>query len=182
MVFWLFFCFFIFQSSLWCWEWKVREETLRGYAGPPKLVSFCFFCRVRRNGAMLFLEIKDNSVLIWHLCRWRQTSHVQPVRFFFLWTPWVFRLVSFFCIFQFSVWYWEGDVREEKLWSYAGSPNLFSWCCGLECRYDVFRDDKQVCSELAFVQVVLAVSREASGTDLVSSCSVRKRQNLCCFE
>ena len=60
-------------------------------------------------------------------------------------------------------------MREEKLCSYAGSPNLFSWCCGLEWRYDVFRDDKQACSELAFVPVALDVSREASETDLLSS-------------
>ena len=36
-------------------------------------------------------------------------------------------------------------MREEKVWSYAGPPICFSSCCGLEWRYEAFRDDKQAC-------------------------------------
>ena len=46
--------------------------------------SLFSFGRVGRNETMLFFEIKDKSVLIWHLCGWRETSHAHPVRVVFL--------------------------------------------------------------------------------------------------
>ena len=76
----------------------------------------------------------------------------------------------------------EKVLREKKNFEVTLDRRLLFRVSALEWRYDDFRDDMHPCSELAFVQVVLDVSREASETDLFSSCSVRKRQSLCCFE
>ena len=121
MVFWCF-CFFL-QSSLWCWEWKVTEEKLRGYARPPKLVFLILSCASEWGYAVFWDQRQECSDLTLVQVAW-DVSRATGERFFFLWAPLVFWLFSCFCTFQSSVWCGEGVARKEKLWSYAGPPTF----------------------------------------------------------
>ena len=108
MVLWLFFCFCMFQSSLCCWEWKVREETPWGYARPPKFVFFVVWVRMGLVNQLSLLGVVGVN-WIFPFVMWNNSvfwAWLECIQSFLLWREPIqsFGMVERNAVFPFATW------------------------------------------------------------------------------
>ena len=121
MVLWLFFCFCMFQSSLCCWEWKVREETPWGYARPPKFVFFVVWVRVGMDSVFPFVMWTNSIFWAWFGCTQSFLLWCRPIQSFgHGWDE----FSASFCdvVTTWSWWIFEAIIKVRRVWSPFWSP------------------------------------------------------------